>query len=159
MLLSILGFVSYFVVFARFPLTRNFPWANFLLFGAAVLLVVTGLKRAFTGTGSPGGKLVSSVLALLSLSILGAFSFMAIEKPLRVTLRMLRKLTREHTVDADDVRAVLAAGVSREQIEDALAVCFTFNTIDRLADTFELSVPGPKAFEAGAKFLLARGYR
>jgi hypothetical protein len=76
LLLSILGFVSYFVVFARFPLTRNVPWANFLLFGAAVLLVVTGLKRASTGTGSLGGKLVSSVLALLSLSILGAFSFM-----------------------------------------------------------------------------------
>jgi hypothetical protein len=34
---------------------------------------------------------------------------------------MLRKLTREHTVDADDMRAVIAAGVSREQIEDALA--------------------------------------
>ena len=56
LLLSILGFVSYFVVFARFPLTRNVPWANFLLFGAAVLLVVTGLKRAFTGRGSLGGK-------------------------------------------------------------------------------------------------------
>ena len=83
----------------------------------------------------------------------------AIEEPLRATLRMLRKLTREHAVDADDMRAVLAAGVSREQIEDALAVCFTFNTVDRLADTFGFFVPGPKAFEAGAKFLLARGYR
>jgi hypothetical protein len=72
---------------------------------------------------------------------------------------MLRKLTREHAVDADDMRALLAAGVSREQIADALAVCFTFNTIDRLADTFEFAVPGRKFFEAGAKFLLARGYR
>jgi hypothetical protein len=72
---------------------------------------------------------------------------------------MLCKLTREHTLDADDMRAVLAAGVSPEQIEDALAVCFAFNTIDRLADTFEFSVPGPEAFEAGAKFLLAHGYR
>src|SRR5262245_16421728 len=44
----------------------------------------------------------------------------AIEEPLRATLRMLRKLTREHAVDADDMRAVLAAGVSREQIDDAL---------------------------------------
>jgi AhpD family alkylhydroperoxidase len=83
----------------------------------------------------------------------------AIEEPLRATLRMLCKLTREHAVDADDMRAVLAAGVSREQIEDALAVCFAFNAIDRLADAFEFFVPGPKAFEAGAKFLLARGYR
>lgn len=83
----------------------------------------------------------------------------AIEEPLRATLRMLRKLTREHAVDADDMRAVLAAGVSPEQIEDALAVCFTFNTVDRLSRTFGWFVPGPKAFEAGAKFLLARGYR
>jgi AhpD family alkylhydroperoxidase len=82
-----------------------------------------------------------------------------IEEPLRVTLRMLLKLTREHTVDADDMRAVLAAGVSREQIEDALAVCFSFNTVDRLSRTFGFFVPGPKAYKAGAKFLLARGYR
>ena len=53
------------------------------------------------------------------------------EEPLRATVQMLRKLTREHTVNADDMRAVLA-GASREQIEDALAVCFTFNTGDRL---------------------------
>src|SRR5262249_15263202 len=83
----------------------------------------------------------------------------AIGEPLRATLRMLRKLTREHAVDADDMCAALAAGVSREQIEDALAVCFTFNTIDRLADAFKFFVPGPQFFEAGATFLLARGYR
>jgi uncharacterized peroxidase-related enzyme len=81
-----------------------------------------------------------------------------IEEPLRATLRMLRKLTREHTVNSDDMHAVLAAGVSREQIEDALAVCFTFNTVDRLSRTFGWVVSGPKAFEAGARFLLARGY-
>jgi DNA-binding SARP family transcriptional activator len=83
----------------------------------------------------------------------------AIEEPLRATLRMLRKLTREHTVDADDMRAVLAAGVSREQIEDALAVCFAFSTVGRLADAFGFFQPGPEAFAAGAKYLLARGYR
>jgi hypothetical protein len=72
---------------------------------------------------------------------------------------MLCKLTREQAVNADDMRAVMAAGATREQIEDALAVCFSFNTIDRLADAFGFFVPGPKAFEAGAKYLLARGYR
>jgi FAD/FMN-containing dehydrogenase len=72
---------------------------------------------------------------------------------------MLSKLTREHAVNANDMRAVLAAGVSRDQIEDALAVCFAFNTIGRLADAFGFFLPGPKAFEAGAKYLLARGYR
>ncbi len=82
-----------------------------------------------------------------------------IEEPLRATLVMLGKLTREHKVDADDMRAVLAAGASRQQIEDALAVCFSFNVIGRLADAFEFVVPGPEAFESGAKYLLARGYR
>lgn len=55
----------------------------------------------------------------------------AIEQPLRATSRLLRTLTREQTLDAEDMRAVLAAGVSREQIEDALAVGFAFNTILR----------------------------
>ena len=82
-----------------------------------------------------------------------------IEEPLRATLRTLRKLTREHRLDAADVRALLAVGVSREQVEDALAVCFAFNTIARLADAFGFVQPGPNAMEAGAKYLLARGYR
>ena len=83
----------------------------------------------------------------------------AIEEPLRATLLMLGKLMREHAVDADDMRAVLAAGASRQQIEDALAVCFSFNVMSRLADAFGFVVPGSNAFEAGAKYLLARGYR
>ena len=83
----------------------------------------------------------------------------AIEEPLQATLRMLGKLTREHAVDADDMRVVLAAGASPQQIEDALAICFSFNVIGRLADAFGFVVPGPEAFDAGAKYLLARGYR
>jgi AhpD family alkylhydroperoxidase len=92
-------------------------------------------------------------------AVLSDFETAPIEEPLRATLRMLSRLTREHAVNADDMRAVLAAGGSREQIEDALAVCFSFNTIGRLADAFGFLLPGPKAFEAGAKYLLARGYR
>ena len=73
---------------------------------------------------------------------------------------MLRKLTKEHAVTADDMKTVLAAGVTKEQIQDALNVAFCFNVIDRLADTFEFFVPGPEGFAASAKFLLSkRGYR
>jgi len=82
-----------------------------------------------------------------------------IEEPLRATLRMLRKLTREHTVTADEMRAVLAAGVSPEQVEDALAVSFAFNVTTRLAEAFGFAMATPEAFESGAKYLLARGYR
>jgi uncharacterized peroxidase-related enzyme len=81
-----------------------------------------------------------------------------IEEPLKATLRMLRKLTREHAVDANDMHAVLAAGVTRQQIEDALAVSCAFNTTNRLADAFGFAMPGPKGFDAGARFLLRRGY-
>jgi AhpD family alkylhydroperoxidase len=103
------------------------------------------------------GKAVSAFLSDLDTAAI--LDTVAIEEPLRATLLMLGKLTREHAVDAEDMRAVLAAGVSREQIEDALAVCFSFNVIGRLADAFGFFVPGPKAFEDGAKYLLARGYR
>src|SRR5438552_13434872 len=37
----------------------------------------------------------------------------AVEEPLRATLLMLGKLTQEHEGDAEDMRAVLAAGASR----------------------------------------------
>jgi uncharacterized peroxidase-related enzyme len=81
-----------------------------------------------------------------------------IGEPLRATLYMLGKLTRERSVNADDMRAVLAAGASRKQIEDALAICFAFNTTNRLADAFDFAVLDSKAFDAGAKYLLSRGY-
>jgi uncharacterized peroxidase-related enzyme len=73
-----------------------------------------------------------------------------IGEPLRATLRVLGKLTREHSVDPDDMRAVLAEGVSPGQIEDALAVWLVFNITDRLADAFDFSVASPAAMNAGA---------
>jgi len=82
-----------------------------------------------------------------------------IQEPLRATLRMLGNLTREHAVNEDDMRAALAAGVSSEQIKDALAVCFAFNVTARLANAFGFALASPKAFEAGSKYLLTRGYR
>jgi AhpD family alkylhydroperoxidase len=82
-----------------------------------------------------------------------------IEEPLRATLCLLGKLTREGTLQASDMLVVLSAGVSRQQIEDALAICFVFNTIDRLANAFGFEVLTPEGFEAGAKYLLKRGYR
>jgi uncharacterized peroxidase-related enzyme len=82
-----------------------------------------------------------------------------VEEPLRATLRMLRKMTREHALTADDMCTVLSSGVSREQIEDALAVCFAFNITARLANAFGFALPSREAFDASAKYLLARGYR
>lgn len=82
-----------------------------------------------------------------------------IEDGLRATLRMLGKLTREGTVTPDDMREVLSAGITRRQIEDALAVCTAFDTTNRLADAFGFELLTPEGFAAGAKVLLKRGYR
>jgi uncharacterized peroxidase-related enzyme len=82
-----------------------------------------------------------------------------VAEPLRATLRMLGKLTRTGTVGAEDMRAVLAVGVSPQQVRDALAVCAAFNTTDRLGDAFGFELLSPEGFEAGAKYLLKRGYR
>ncbi len=50
-------------------------------------------------------------------------------------------------------------GVSRQQVEDALAVCAAFNITNRLADAFGFELLTPEGFEAGAGYLLKRGYR
>ena len=97
------------------------------------------------------GPKVAAVLADLESAPVG--------EPLGATLRMLGKLTAEGKLSAEDTRQVLAAGVSPQQVEDALAVCAAFNTTDRLADAFGFVVLSPEGFEAGAKYLLKRGYR
>ena len=74
-ILSIVAFVSYFLVFARFPVTRDVPWANFLLFGAGATFLWAGLRRVLGGTQPLRGKIVSSILTLLSVSIFGIFCF------------------------------------------------------------------------------------
>jgi uncharacterized peroxidase-related enzyme len=82
-----------------------------------------------------------------------------IDEPLRATLRMLGKLAEQNSIEADDIRAVLDASVSPQQIRDALAVSLAFNITDRLANAFGFDVATPEAMNAGARFLLKRGYR
>ena len=47
-LLSLVALGSYPLFFAQFPTTRGFPWANFLFFGIAAVLLAAGLRRAFS---------------------------------------------------------------------------------------------------------------
>ena len=44
----ILGLFSY-EFFARFPITRDFPWANFLLFGIGIALLLVGCSAPSVG--------------------------------------------------------------------------------------------------------------
>lgn len=59
-----------------------------------------------------------------------------------------------------DVEPVLALGVSRQAVADAMHVAFLFNVYDRLADAMGWDVPaeGSGFWQASAKMLLSRGY-
>jgi alkylhydroperoxidase family enzyme len=94
-------------------------------------------------------------------SILDDPSTAAIDDKLRATLGFLRTMTlTPDALTADDARAVLATGVTREALRDAIHVAFLFNVYDRLADTLGWHVPpeGDDAYEATANRLLERGY-
>lgn len=81
---------------------------------------------------------------------------------MRATLGLLKKMTLEpENLGPDDVRRVLALGVSRRAIEDAMHVAFLFNVYDRLADAMSWDVPaeGSGFWQTSAKRLLSRGYK
>jgi hypothetical protein len=74
-LLCLVAFASYFFVFDRFPVTRDVPWANFLLFGVGIALLFVGLKRAFGQPQQYRGKIAGSILSTVSVAIVGFFCF------------------------------------------------------------------------------------
>jgi hypothetical protein len=85
-----------------------------------------------------------------------------ISEKLKATLRFLRKMTlNPRELTADDARAVLATGVTRQGLLEAVQVAYLFNVYDRLADTLGWEVPaeGDGSYVAGAKNLLGRGLR
>ena len=77
----------------------------------------------------------------------------------KATLDLLQKVTLTPAdVTPADVEAVRAAGVSDEAIEDALAVCFGFNLIDRVADSLGFDLPPADVHASYAEQFLAEGY-
>lgn len=74
--LSIFAFISFPLIFAEWPLTRDFPWVNLLLCVIAAVLVIVGLWRAFGGGRSWFSKIGTSLLALLSVGAIGLFVMM-----------------------------------------------------------------------------------
>jgi len=83
-----------------------------------------------------------------------------IDEKLRAMLGLLETLTlHSEQLDANRVREVLDAGVTREQIRDAFYVAFLFNTYDRLADTLGWQLPDPRYYVKAGQFLLKKGYK
>jgi hypothetical protein len=73
-----IAFVSYFLVFARFPVTRDVPWVNGLLLALGLGMVGVGLARAFRQPERYRGRIQGPIFAVLSLAVVGLFVFMLI---------------------------------------------------------------------------------
>lgn len=74
-LICLAAFASDFFVFARFPVTRDVPWVNFLLFGTGIAFLFVGLKHAFGQPQQYRGKIAGPILGTLSIFVLGFFCF------------------------------------------------------------------------------------
>src|SRR4029077_15390696 len=73
-ILAVGGLFSY-EFFARFPITRDFPWANLLLFGIGAALLLVGLFRAFGRPQLYRGRIFGSVFAVIALFLFAFFSY------------------------------------------------------------------------------------
>ncbi|MGZ4777857.1 MAG: hypothetical protein ACXVIJ_11870 [Thermoanaerobaculia bacterium] len=69
--LALISFISYFTVFARFPITRDIPWVNYLLFVIAVALLVAGMRRA-------SRKVIASIVAALGAAVFVFFALIVV---------------------------------------------------------------------------------
>jgi AhpC/TSA family len=61
--------------FVQFPITRDFPWANLLLFGIGGILLLIGLFRAHGRPQLYRGKIFGSVFALISVLLFAFFAY------------------------------------------------------------------------------------
>ena len=78
-LLSWMALLSYFFVFVWFPVTRNVPWANLLLFGIAAALVLIGVRRAYAPGRPRRAKIAGIALATISIALCGCFVFATLD--------------------------------------------------------------------------------
>jgi len=74
-LLALAATPAYFLFFARFPVTRDMPWATWFMFALAGWLFWTGVARSFASSGVYRGKIVGPILALLSLAAAVFFGY------------------------------------------------------------------------------------
>jgi len=75
--LTLFSFLSYPFLFIDYPILRDFPWLNLILFAAALVLLIIGLRRAFQPARKPISKVSAVVVATLGVLIMAFFVFIA----------------------------------------------------------------------------------
>ena len=74
-LLSLFAGLSYEFVFVRWPITRDWPWVNLILFAIAMVFLFLGLRRAFKPDKRIVSKIFSSLAAALGVLLLAGLLF------------------------------------------------------------------------------------
>jgi hypothetical protein len=72
-LVVLFAFLSYIPIFAKYPITRDMPWANFLIFALGLIFLFIGLRRAFSQPTLYRGKIAGPILTTLSVAALVFF--------------------------------------------------------------------------------------
>lgn len=75
-LVCVIALASYPLFFARFPATRDVPWASWLLLALGLALLVAGLLRAYRRPERYRGRVAGPIFGVLSLAVLGFFVFL-----------------------------------------------------------------------------------
>ena len=77
LLVAFIGGFSYIAVFVWFPITRDFPWVNLLLFLVALIFLCQGIRRGFArDRAHPArSKIITAVVATFSVAIIALFLF------------------------------------------------------------------------------------
>jgi len=110
-----------------------------------------GAHRAIAIKGMPR-ELADTVLA--------DYRAAPIPAGLKATLGFLETMTRTpENLTPADARAALEAGVTREALDDAIAVATLFAIITRYANALAFAIPTDAEFDKAATMLLKRGYR
>jgi len=92
--------------------------------------------------------------------VLADYRTAPIPEKLRATLGFLERLTLHPAeVGADDAVALRAAGLSDEEIEDAVHVCALFNIINRVADSLGFETADADGYAKSARYLMSFGYK
>jgi hypothetical protein len=75
--LTLAAFLSYFFVFVWFPFTRDFPWANLVIFVIAGVLIFKGIRRGFAADRPRPtlSKIVAVIFSVLSFAVFALFVF------------------------------------------------------------------------------------
>lgn len=92
-------------------------------------------------------------------AVLADYRTAPISERLRAALAFIERLTTDPgAVGAADAQAAMAAGLSRQDIEDAAAVASVFAVITRNANALDFEIPSAAEFDRAAGMLLRRGY-